>query len=173
MTSEPGRSALSFQLDMLKVEVETVNATIRQMDDISKNVKQWAIALWTAAVGGALGTPRLLAFVWATAAIPVAFWLVDAWFRVIQRRFVWRSLQIMDFLNDGALEESCREGRLVGLAVMDVGARRRRGAAYGSFVSWRRVLLFREFTLLYGALAAFSLALALAAVRMPGAMGAP
>jgi hypothetical protein len=173
MATDARAAALAFQLEMLKVEVDTVNATIRQMDEITKNVKQWSIVLWTGAVGGALVTPRLTPFVGATAAIPILFWVVDAWYRVMQRRFVWRSLEIMDFLNDGALEESFERGQLVKLTVLDVGARRSRGAAYRDFTDWRRVIRFREFTQLYGGLLAFSIVIAVAATLLLPSSTAP
>src|SRR4051812_24955470 len=100
LQENPKRAAFEYQLEMLKLEIDVVNTTIRQMDDISKSFKEWTITLWAASVGGALVKPGLDRFVWATAAIPLLFWIVDSYHRVIQRRFIWRSLTIMDFLND-------------------------------------------------------------------------
>ena len=79
----------------------------------------------------------------------------------------------MDFLNDGRLEQSMARGALVDFCVMDVGARRSRGQPYGSFVSLRRVLFFREFSQLYGALAAFSVVIAAVAVLRPALFKTP
>ena len=61
---------LQYQLQMLAAEVDVVNATIRQMDDISKNLKQWTITVWAASVGGALSTASLTRYVWARRPFP-------------------------------------------------------------------------------------------------------
>lgn len=153
---EDGAPVLRFQLDMLKVEVDVVNSTIRQMDDITKSLKEWAITVWAAALGGSIITAELRTYTWATAVIPLLFWVVDVWHRVVQRRFIWRGLQIKDFLNSKDLEESFAIGRLVRFEVMDVGARRCRSPEFYRFVSWRRVMLFGTLTSLYLGLAVLS-----------------
>jgi len=156
------RDAFDYQLEMLKAEVEVLNATIRQFDEISKNLKEWAITIWAASVGGALATPMLTKYVWATAFIPILFWMVDTYQHVGQRRFIWRSLLIMDFLNDDRLIKSFERRRLVEFSVMDTGARRERGKAMQDFVSWPRVFLFRTQSILYIGLAMASLIVTIA-----------
>jgi hypothetical protein len=154
--------ALQYQLEMLKVEVEVVNATIRQMDEISKSLKEWAITVWAGSLGGALATPNLTRYVWATTAIPLLFWLVDSYHHVVQRKFIWRSLRIMDFLNGEALERSFAQGRIVDFVVMDVGNRRDRdNPEMQGFTAWSRVLMFRTQSLLYLGLAFVSVAVAI------------
>jgi membrane-associated PAP2 superfamily phosphatase len=148
---------LQYQLQMLKTEIKVVNATIRQMDDISKSLKEWAITVWTASLGGALITPKLIPYAFATAAIPLLFWLVDSYHHVIQRRFIWRSHRIMDFLNDERLHQSFEQGRLIDFAVMDVASRRERDNDIERFASWPRVLMFKTMSLMYVGLAAISL----------------
>lgn len=148
---------LQYQLEMLKAEVEIVNATIRQMDDISKSLKEWTITVWAASVGGSLVTSTLIPYVFATATIPLLFWLVDSYHHVVQRRFIWRSLRIMDFLNDERLAKSFQQGRLVDFAVLDVASRRERNGDLNRFASWPRVLLFRTMSIMYVGLAAASL----------------
>ena len=149
-------SLLQYQLEMLKAEIEVINATIRQMDDISKSLKEWTITVWAASLGGALITPQLTRYAFATAAIPLLFWLVDSEHHVVQRRFIWRSLRIMDFLNDERLHQSFQQGRLVGFAVMDVASRRERSTEIEQFASWPRILLFKTLSLMYVGLAAVS-----------------
>jgi hypothetical protein len=147
---------LQYQLEMLKSEVEVVNASIRQMDDISKNLKQWTITLWAGALGGAVTTEHLKRYAFATAAIPLLFWLVDSYHHVVQRRFIWRSLRIRDFLNDERLQQSFEQGRLVGLTVMDITSRHERGSDLQRFASWRRVLFLRTLSIFYIGLAIVS-----------------
>ncbi|HEX7154436.1 MAG TPA: hypothetical protein VF618_23320 [Thermoanaerobaculia bacterium] len=149
MSVGPEDAALNYQLEMLKVEIETINSTIRQMDDISKSLKEWTVTIWAASVGGALATNGLSRYVWATSAIPILFWIVDSYHHVVQRRFIWRGLEVMDFLNDERLTESFRQKRIVGFAVFDVGARRFRDPRFYKFTAWWRVALFRTISVLY------------------------
>jgi hypothetical protein len=161
----PAPSALEYQLDMVKLEIETINTSIRQMDEISKSIKEWAIGLWTAAVGGALAVPRLTPFVGLTAVLPLLFWLVDTWHRRIQRKFIWRGIAIGDFLNDGRLSQSIESGTLIGFDVFDPPGRRLANRAdgdvnkrgYQDFVSWRKVMMFPSVSILYLGLTSVSL----------------
>lgn len=161
MDSEEIPPVLKCQLDFLGQEVTTINASIRQIDEITKNIKQWTIVTWAGAVGGALIRPELTMYVGVTAAIPVLFWLVDAYHRRAQRRFIWRTLLIKDFLNDDRLTESFKQGKLVGFEVLDPAARaassRSNIKAYRKFVSWRRIMMFRTLVVFYAGLALLSL----------------
>ena len=150
---------LQYQLEMLKLETQVANETIRQMDDISKNLKEWAITVWAAAVGGALVTPRLGTYVAVTAVVPLLFWLVDTQHHVIQRKFIWRVLRLCDFLNSEALDKSIAAGRIVGLSVMDLASRRERSAEYHHFVRFGRIACFPALSILYGGLILMSLGL--------------
>ena len=150
---------LQYQLEMLKLETQVANETIRQMDDISKNLKEWAITVWAAGVGGALVTKPLAAYVSMTAVVPLLFWLVDTQHHVIQRKFIWRVLRLCDFLNGEALETSLAAGRLVGFSVMDLSSRRERSAEYHQFIRFERIACFPTLSILYGGLTLMSLGL--------------
>ena len=153
-------SVLEHQLEFLKLEIETINSSIRQMDDITKSVKEWTIGLWTAAVGGALVTENLSPYVALTALIPLLFWLVDTWHRRIQRKFIWRNIQISKFLNSDDLVKSFENDRLTGFPLFDPKARlSKNDGEYTKFVSWRQVMLFRSLSILYLGLAVISLIL--------------
>lgn len=150
-------TALGYQLEMLKVEIDTVNASIRQMDEITKSVKEWTVGLWTAAIGGALATQNLNRYVGLTAAIPLLFWLVDTWHRRIQRKFIWRSIEISEFLNSELLHESFAQQKLVGFTLLDPKARVTKREGYEEFISWRRIMFFRSRSILYLGLAGLSI----------------
>jgi hypothetical protein len=159
-------NVLEYQLEILKLEIETVNAAIRQMDEITKNVKQWAIALWTAALGGALTTGDLRQYAGTTAAIPLLFWLVDTWHRRIQRKFIWRSIQISKFLNDGRLEQSFTEAHIVNFDLFDPKSRLSKGKeSYEAFVAWHKVMLFRSLSILYGGMIVISFVVGIMSIR--------
>jgi hypothetical protein len=149
---------LEYQLNFLKQEIEMVNASIRQMDEITKNVKQWAILTWTAAVGWIIATPSLKKeYIGAAALIPVLFWLVDTWHRRIQRKFIWRAVEISQFLNDERFTQSFQEQRIVGFALFEPKTDESDDKKYMKFISWRRIMLFRSLSILYGGLAFLSL----------------
>ena len=149
-------AALEFQLEMLKAELETINESIRQMDDITKSVKEWTLGLWTAAVGGALITPRLSPFVGITAVIPLLFWFVDTWHRRIQRKFIWRNNEISRFLNGPDLAASFASGRLENFMLLDPASRSAKGDQYLEFISWREVMWFKSISIFYGGLMCLS-----------------
>lgn len=149
-------NSFEYQLDILKVEIETVNASIRQMDQMGESIKNWAILIWAAATGATITEEKLHNYIALTAVIPLVFWLVDTWYRRIQRKFIWRSIEISKFLNDGRLAKSFDEQKLVGFVLFDPKSRLDKGADYESFVSWRRVMMFRSLSLLYISLAGMS-----------------
>lgn len=150
---------LEYQLQVLTTEIETVNASIRQMDEITKSMKEWTIGLWTASVGGALATRDLTPYVGITAVIPLLFWIVDTWHRRIQRKFIWRGIEIGRFLNGDGLKNSMTAGEITGFRLFDPQARDTKDPEFKEFVSWKRVMLFPSIYLLYGGLTLISLAL--------------
>ena len=145
-----------YQLDILKVEIETINASIRQMDKMGESIKNWAILIWAAATGAAISQDKLNSYIALTATIPLAFWLVDTWYRRIQRKFIWRSIQISKFLNDGRFSQSFEQQQLVGFDLFDPKSRLDQSDEYDRFVGWRRVMMFRSLSLLYLSLATMS-----------------
>ncbi|MDM4015981.1 hypothetical protein [Roseiconus lacunae] len=167
MSDQDTSPVLTYQLEMLRDEFKAVNETIRAGDDITKSIKEWAITVWVASVGGSLVNVEFRQYIVLTAIVPLVFWMVDTWHRVIQRRFIWRGMRIMDFLNDGGLEKSFSEGRIVEFNVLDVGSRRETSPKFREFISWRRVMLFRTLSLLYFSLTFISITLWLLLLGYP------
>jgi len=154
-------TALEYQLELLKTEIETVNGSIRQMDDITKSVKEWTVGIWAASVGGALITPRFTAYAALTSVVPLLFWFVDAWYRRIQRKFIWRSITISKFLNGPNLSASFERGSLIGITLLDPKNRTGTGDGYEAFIHWRRIMRFRSLSIFYGGMCAISVAVGL------------
>lgn len=90
------------QFELLKLEMTLIDSAIRSQDDITKSIKNWGIVTWTASVGFAVASPALKSFVWATAFVPLAFWIVDGFFRRIQRTFIVRVQEIATFVNSSS-----------------------------------------------------------------------
>lgn len=151
-------SKLEYQLDILKLEIETINSGIRQMDVMSEKIKNWAIVLWAASTGATITTTNLNRFIAFTAAIPFAFWFVDAWYRRIQRRFIWRSVQISAFLNDERLTRSFEQQAVVDFVLFDPASRTSKGTVgYERFISIWRTIRFGSLYLFYTFLISMSL----------------
>ncbi len=151
---------LELQLKLIEWEIQTINSTIRQMDEMAKSVKQWALTLWTAAVGTALATPRLAAYVALTAVIPLFFLIVEVSYRRVQRRFIWRSERIGEFVAHGGLEQAVNEGRISEFRLWDPSAVYTGNTDYREFISFRRVMGFGTVGVFYIGLAIVSLLVA-------------
>ena len=144
------QSPFEYQMEILRVELDQINSSIRQMDDITKSIKDWAIVTWTLSLGTTLATTTLNPYIGFTAIIPVVFWLTDARYRQIQRRFIYRIRQISDFLNDKKLKQSFDEQQLIGFQVLDPMATKSRGHPdYESYVCLFRTLRFGSVLWLY------------------------
>lgn len=146
-----------YQLEILKAEIETINSAIRQMDTMTEKIKNWTVLIWAAAIGAAITREELNNYIVFTAAIPLAFWFVDGWYRRIQRRFIWRTDQISDFLNDGRLTASFEKGEFVEFRLFDPAGRKSRGdPEYQRFISLWRTMRFGSLSLLYAFLVVMS-----------------
>ena len=125
------------QFDILKLELSLIDNAIRAHDDITKNIKNWTIVAWTGSIGFAVSTVPLRPFIWATAFVPLAFWIVDGSFRRIQRSFIVRVQQISDFINSPAFLSAAANGTPFDFTLMLMRVKT------GTNTSWARVMLFR------------------------------
>ena len=95
---------------MLNTEIKHIDGTIRQLDQITMSVKNWAVITWTGSIGIALKEVGLHRFLWITAIIPVVFWITDSSFRRIQRSFICRLQDISRFLESPEFREGRKRG---------------------------------------------------------------
>jgi hypothetical protein len=96
--SQPEDQLFEFQRSLLTKEIEYIHSQIGHFDDLSLQIKGWAITIWAAIVGfGASQTTVLVVF----ASIPamMAFWILDALFKQYQRRYMTRMGAIEMFLD--------------------------------------------------------------------------
>lgn len=117
-------SAFEYQLDILKIELDQINSAIRQMDEITKTIKERAIFTWAASLGIVLATKNLNPFIGLTAMIPIAFWIVDTEYRYVQSRFIYRNDKISNFLNGETFKQSFDEQKLINFDILDVMGKR-------------------------------------------------
>ena len=150
--AEPKR-LIDIQLEMLNTELTHIGGAIRQADDITKSVKNWAVVTWTASIGLALKEKDLHPFVWMTAIVPLVFWIVDGSFRRIQRTFIARVREISDYVNSPTFRIAAEKGGPLEFPLLRM--RRRTGDFQDTLPG---TMLFRSVSLLYVGLAVCSLA---------------
>lgn len=98
--------ALNYKLELLKVEIQTINSAILDKDQTARQIKQWAVTLWLGATGFAgaehISTPTVQSTLWAAATlcIPIAFLMLELHNKRTQRKFIWRAGKIHRFIND-------------------------------------------------------------------------
>jgi hypothetical protein len=132
--------SFQYQLDFLKLEFDTINKSVERIDGITQTVKNWAVGAWAGSIAVLFNAKRP-DLIGLTAVLPLVFWFADAWWRGIQRSFIFRSEKISEFLNGDLLQESFRERRLVGFTLLDP-----RGRQYADSEEHRR---FQAFCVLY------------------------
>jgi hypothetical protein len=98
-------SLFEFQCDLLVREIEHVHVRIAHYDELSFKIRGWAITLWAGIVafGAKEGLPVVIL---ASVPVTLTFWIVDALFKLYQRRSMVRLGTIDDFLNSARTFES-------------------------------------------------------------------
>lgn len=150
--AEPKR-LVDIQLEMLNAELNHIGGAIRQHDEITKSIKNWAVVTWTASVGLSLKEPNLHAFIWMTAIVPLVFWIVDASFRRIQRTFIRRVREISDYVNSPSFRMAAEKGSPLEFPLLLM---RRKTKDFKDTLPG--TMLFRSVSLLYVGLALCSVA---------------
>ena len=149
---------IDHQVKLLELEIQTINSSIRQMDEIAKNIKQWTVTLWTASVGATLAAPNLAPYTAAAAIVPLLFLFVEVSYRRIQRRFIWRSERIGEFINDGRFASGVSRGDLgASFRLWDPSGVYTADPSYRRFIGVRTVMRFQSIRFFYGGLALLSL----------------
>jgi len=163
---DPKNAAFRYQLEFLKLEFDAINKAIARIDDTTAKVKNWTMVAWAGGVALSLGHSELKRYILLTAIIPIPFYYVDAWWRRIQRSFIFRVNKISEFLNGECLQKSFHHQRLmIDFRVLDPRAKQHANTVeYELFTSVWRTMRFRELSVFYVGLALISAALWLSAV---------
>jgi hypothetical protein len=148
--------SFEYQLEFLKLEVDTINKTVERIDGITQAIKNWAVGVWAGSIALLLNVKRP-DLIGLTVLLPLIFWFSDAWWRRTQRTFIYRSLKIAEFLNSDLLQESFRERRLIGLSLLDPrGWQYSHTEAYRRYTSVLRTMWFKSVGPFYLGLAIIS-----------------
>ena len=168
-------NVLDYKLDLLKVEIDTINKAIINKDETSRQIKNWTVTLWVGAVGFVgsqhFSSPNTVTTIWAlsTAFIPLSFFILDLLNKRMQRKFIWRAQKIHYFVNDigWSLKASVKAGDIEDFRIYDPGGEnwRRESSSdeskrFVKFISLRRLMIKPSLFMLYVSLAIFSFGLA-------------
>ncbi len=160
LTLDNREELFAYQLDFLKLEFQHINDAIGRIDETTAKVKNWAIVTWAGSLGLALKDPQLRPFLWLTALLPLLFFFVDAWWRRIQRSFIFRIQKMAEFLNGNNLMDSFRERQVKRIYILDPRAKQwSKSKEYESFTSVFRTMRFNEVAAFYLGLSLLSVGL--------------
>jgi hypothetical protein len=112
--AKPEKELFEFQKSLLSKEIEHIHSQISHFDDLSFQIKGWAITVWSALI--AFGAKERLSIV-ILASLPaiLSFWILDTFFKQYQRRYMNRKSMIElffasegEFKDRGLSEAFCR-----------------------------------------------------------------
>lgn len=174
MTKKPAinpdarKESFLFQLDVLKMEMQGLEKIIGRLDEMAQATKNWTITIWTGSLAIALSQSDFRKYALITAVAPLLFWYIDAYFRRLQRRSIFRGQKISEFLNSHKLVESFEKYELIDFVVSDSTATQYRNQKeYKKFVSMLETFRFPEIAGFYSVLSGISLALGICFLLIP------
>jgi hypothetical protein len=158
--SDASKESFLYQLDILKMEIQGIEKIVSRMDDMAQATKNWTISIWTGSLAIALSQPDFRKYILITAVSPILFWYIDAYFRRLQRRSIFRGRKISEFLNSSKLVESFERNQFIDFTISDsTGSQYRGMREYKEFVSLKQTALFPEVGIFYFVLIIISIIL--------------
>lgn len=157
--SLPKSDSFEFKLKILEKELESINEIIERHDKFTQTTKNWAIVLWIGVLSLILKDNKQLShFIFLTPVIPLIFWIVDATWRRLQNRSIYRSQKISEYLNSDDLEKAFSEKDFGEFVIWDVtGNQYNNEDDYKRFCSLWRSLRFGSVMRFYIAMIFLSL----------------
>ena len=157
MEAKPKEDIFDLHWEMLKKEMEISKSSIEQMHEFGKSIKNWTILLWGAAISGALTNKAFAQYIIFILAIPLLLWLVEAAYRKIQSKFLYRWEEIKEFLNSEDLTESKKAGRFVNFQLLDLLGTDTKSLKYRKMTSFKRIVFYKSSYIFYGSLILFTI----------------
>jgi hypothetical protein len=149
-----------LQFKILEKEIDHINDIASRMDNITQTTKNWAVVTWAGSIGLCLANQTLWQFIYYTGIFPLIFMFIDAHWRLLQGRSMYRSKLIQEFLNDKRLKKSIKAKKFVDFTVYDPAAKTSKNTPhYKKYVSYRKVLKYREILFFYLPLTLLSIAI--------------
>jgi hypothetical protein len=100
--------AFDYLFEILKKELDAIVRSIRKLDDLGSNIRNWTVLICMGSVALFLGDSSLRPCIVLTAFPPLLLMTVDESWGKIQRRFVFRQNRIDDYLNSSELDENVK-----------------------------------------------------------------
>ena len=153
---------LNFQMEILKQEIDIIEKIIARIETVTQTIKNWALVSWTGSIGFALSNSELNNYIILTGILPFLFWILDASWRRNQKRSVYRSYKIKEFLNDKRLELSFEKNKFIDFELYDpVGNSHMKEIDYKKKVSLFKTVFYQEVIAFYLTLIIISIVLSL------------
>lgn len=146
-----------LQWELLKHEMEINKSSVEQMHEFGKSIKNWTILLWAASIGGALTQKGFSQYIIFISAIPVLLWFVEASYRKIQSKFLFRWDEMKDFVNSNKLSESKRMGYFVDFTLLDVLGTDTKATKYKKMTRLGRIMRYKSMYIFYGSLSLYTM----------------
>jgi hypothetical protein len=154
--------ATKYRLECLKQEISQIDGVIGRLETYSQNARNFAAVLWIGSLTILSGQDSLKPFVFATAIIPVLFWIIDARWIHLAKGPITKYQAISEFVNSGQLETAILSGSIEGFQVLDVmGRQHHSDQSYQRRTKMWRVLTYRTLYLYYGLMISISIMIAL------------
>ena len=148
-----------YRFEILKKELDAIDSSIKKIDDLSNNIRNWTVLLWMGSVAVFLGDDSLRTWVILTAVPPLLFMLIDASWRKIQRRLVFRQNTIAEYLNSEEFEENVKSN-IFSFELLDPLSRKEKTSIkFKEFTSFKRILRFPTISYIYIGLSVLSIIL--------------
>jgi hypothetical protein len=133
------------QFKILEKELDHINDISARMDGITQTTKNWAVATWAGSIALCIGKPVIWPFICMTGLLPIMFLYIDAHWRLLQSRSMFRVNKIREFLNDERLSKSIENNKFIDFIVYDPAAKTYKDDEnYKFYVRYRKVINFPE-----------------------------
>lgn len=104
-----GKEQFGYKLSLIQKELETINNIIDKHDNFTQATKNWCVVIWIGTLSLILkeiSNSDMMKLLFFTPVIPIMFWIIDATWRRLQNRSIYRSDKISEFLNSKDFTDS-------------------------------------------------------------------
>jgi hypothetical protein len=107
------------KFELLKLEIQVLQDSIRSYDSVLFTIKSWAITLFSAVIFFSVQSTKPLFLVFCAVSV-ILFWVVDAVFKVTQREFIERYNIIQSFLQSTKFSQAIKERSFKDFVIPDL-----------------------------------------------------
>ena len=151
------KEIFELQWELLKHEIEINKSSVAQMHEFGQSIKNWTILLWAASIGGALTQQGFSQYTIFITAIPLLLWFVEASYRKIQSKFLFRWDEMKEFVNSDKLARSRQEGHFIDFTLLDVLGTETKATKYKKMTRLGRIMRYKSMYIFYGSLSFFTI----------------